>query len=92
MKTFAVPLEKLAGIESIEAIESDKPADSATTLVEDLELYVPLTGLIDIAVEKERIQKELNRLQGMVMGLEKKLGNKEFVSKAPAQVVEKEKQ
>ena len=92
VRSFAIPLERLAGIESIEAMTDTKPKDSATTLVEDLELCVPLTGLIDIAVEKERIRKELERLSGMVTGLEKKLGNEEFVSKAPAQVVEKEQQ
>ena len=51
-----------------------------------------LEGLIDISVERERLEKEINRLSGMLTGVEKKLSNEKFVNNAPADVVEKEKQ
>lgn len=69
-----------------------KPKASASSVVKDAEIYIPLEGLIDISVERERLEKEINRLSGMLTGVEKKLSNDKFVNNAPADVVEKEKQ
>ncbi len=69
-----------------------KPKASASSVVKDAEIYIPLEGLIDISVERERLEKEINRLSGMLTGVEKKLSNEKFVNNAPADVVEKEKQ
>ncbi len=55
------------------------------------EIYIPLKGLIDLDVERQRIEKEINRLEGSLKGIEKKLSNEKFVNNAPADVVEKEK-
>jgi valyl-tRNA synthetase len=93
LQNHAVYFEKLANIESIAVHSSgEKPKEAATGLAGDVELFVPLDGLIDVAVEKERISKEIGRMDGLLRGLEGKLSNADFVARAPKEVVEKEKQ
>ncbi len=68
------------------------PPDKAmSAIVSGAELYLPLAGLIDIAQETERLEKELANLNFEVERVEKKLSNEGFVSKAPAKVIEEEK-
>ena len=85
-------LQKLAQVESLSgAPDIDKPDEAATGIVSDLEIFVPLSGLVDMKKEKERIEIEISRLSGLIQGLDKKLSNKSFIQKAPADVVNKEK-
>ncbi|MEN8191377.1 MAG: valine--tRNA ligase [Bacteroidota bacterium] len=69
----------------------DKPKASASAVVRGCDIFIPLEGLIDLDVERNRITKEINRLEGMMVGVSKKLSNEKFVNNAPAEVVEKEK-
>ncbi len=73
-------------------IDAEKPKASAAAVVDGSEIFIPLEGLIDLDVERERIQKEIGRLQGFMKGIDAKLSNKGFVDNAPAAVVEKERQ
>jgi valyl-tRNA synthetase len=85
-------LTKLAKLESITWLDGGTEAPlSATALVGELEVLVPMAGLIDKDAELARLNKELGRLQGEVKRLGGKLGNAKFVDKAPAQVIEKER-
>jgi valyl-tRNA synthetase len=85
-------IKKLAKVEDLKAGENIvKPKASASAIVKSSEIYVPLEGLIDLDVEKQRLQKEITRLEGSLAGIEKKLSNEKFVSGAPADVVEKER-
>ena len=68
-----------------------KPKASASAVVKGFDLFIPLEGLIDLNVERERTEKEINRLEGMLAGVSKKLKNEKFVNNAPAEVVEKER-
>lgn len=67
------------------------PNKAMTGVVTGAELYLPLAGLIDIAQEIARLEKEVKTLNGEVERIEKKLGNEGFVAKAPAKVIEEEK-
>ena len=58
----------------------------------DWEVSMDLTGLIDIEAELKKQEKELAKLEGFIKGKQAKLSNEAFVSKAPATVIEKEKQ
>lgn len=85
-------IHRLAMVESLETGPSvEKPKETAVGMAEDLEIFVPLEGLIDLGVERQRIQKEIDRLQAQLAGLKKKLANEQFVSRAPKDVVDKER-
>ena len=85
-------IKKLAKVEDFKSGENiAKPKASASAIVNSAEIYVPLEGLIDLDVERQRLQKEITRLEGSLAGIEKKLSNDKFVNGAPAEVVEKEK-
>ena len=91
LKPYQGYFERLAGVESMEfGPDLEKPREAATVLVEDMEVFVPLGGLIDLDMERERMTKEMKRLEKMVQGLRLKLANTEFIQKAPQDVVEKE--
>ncbi|MBK8944909.1 MAG: valine--tRNA ligase [Ignavibacteriae bacterium] len=67
-----------------------KPTASASSVINNCEIYIPLEGIIDLNVERERLQKEIQRLESALVGVLKKLGNEKFVNNAPKDVVEKE--
>lgn len=67
------------------------PEKAMSAVVSGAELYLPLAGLIDIEQEIARLEKELTALNGEVERVQKKLSNKGFVEKAPAQVIEQER-
>ncbi|RMF55566.1 MAG: valine--tRNA ligase [Bacteroidetes bacterium] len=70
----------------------DKPKASASVVVGKHEVYVPLAGMIDLDVERERLEKEIAQKERFLAGVERKLQNEQFVQKAPAEVVERERQ
>ncbi|SHF51362.1 valyl-tRNA synthetase [Microbulbifer donghaiensis] len=85
-------LVKLASLESITWLETGENAPaSATALVGDMELLVPMAGLIDVQAETARLQKEIDKLTKELGRVAGKLQNPKFVDKAPAEVVAKEK-
>lgn len=85
-------IKKLAKVEDLKSGGNiTKPKASASAIVKSSEIYVPLEGLIDLSVERQRLQKEITRLEGSLAGIEKKLSNEKFVGGAPAEVVEKER-
>jgi valyl-tRNA synthetase len=54
----------------------------------DIEVVVPLAGLVDIEAEKKRIEKEIGKTDKEIAGEERRLGNPDFVARAPAEVVD----
>lgn len=86
-------IKSLAQVESLKiGTEISKPPFSASAVVEELEIFIPLEGLIDIAAEKARLDKEIARLEKQVISQSKKISNEKFLKNAPADVVEREKQ
>lgn len=82
--------KRLAGVEEIEW-KGVKPPQSASVVVEGLTLFIPLKGVIDFATEKARLEKEIQRLSGILKSAESKLANPDFIGRAPAEVVESER-
>jgi valyl-tRNA synthetase len=70
---------------------SDKPKDAAALVVGPVEIYVPLAGMIDLAEEKTRLEKELKEAESHIQRLEKLLAG-DFANKAPAHLVAKERE
>jgi valyl-tRNA synthetase len=69
----------------------EAPATSATYNLPGIEIFVDLAGLIDVEAEIAKNKKELEKLGGMILAKEKKLANEGFASRAPADVVQKER-
>ena len=85
-------LNKLAKLESVRVLEAGEEAPmSATALVGDMQVLVPMAGLIDKDAELARLDKEIARLSGEVQRVGGKLSNEGFVAKAPADVLDKER-
>ncbi|MEH6556476.1 MAG: valine--tRNA ligase [Oceanicoccus sp.] len=72
--------------------EGDESPMSATSLVGQMEILVPMAGLIDKDAELLRLNKEIEKLQKDLTRIEGKLNNPKFVDKAPLDVVEKERE
>lgn len=83
---------KLQAIDAFEVgVDLKKPETSASAVIEGSEVYVPLEGLIDLEKERERIQKEIDRLEGFLKSIEGKLNNDGFINNAPEDVVQRER-
>ena len=72
--------------------ESTRPDDAATFIAGDIEIYVPLKGLIDVEAELAKLAKEREKVESKLKQINGKLGNAKFLANAPAEVVGKEKE
>jgi valyl-tRNA synthetase len=68
-----------------------RPANSASGVAGEVQVFLPLGGLIDAEAERKRLGKEIEKLEGFVKAVQAKLANQAFVAKAPAAVVEAER-
>ncbi len=72
-------------------VNMNKPKASASAVVKGCDIFIPLEGLIDLDVERSRIEKEMTRLSASLESVKKKLSNENFVAKAPSDVIERER-
>jgi len=86
-------IKSLAKIESLEITAgADAPAyKSVTAVVGSYQVYLKIEGLIDIEQEKAKLKKEIERTEGFINSVTKKLSNEKFTSNASAEVVENER-
>ncbi|WP_019592164.1 valine--tRNA ligase [Thioalkalivibrio sp. ALRh] len=85
-------LEFLAKPESVTWLDAaDEAPESAMALVDEMQLLIPLAGLIDKDAELARLDKEIGKLDKNLEQSEKRLANASFVDRAPAEVVQKER-
>ena len=83
-------ITNLARLKSLTVFESGtKPKSSATAVVNNATIFVSLEGIIDFDKEAQRLEKEIKKLSAELVTVSKKLENKGFLSKAPADVIEK---
>ncbi len=84
-------IEQLANVGQLSiAPEVERPRNSATLVIGDMQIYV--ADVIDVEAEKKRLEKELANLDKQIAGVEKKLENENFTSRAPAEVVDRERE
>ena len=86
--------KRLAGASAVEFIEPTdaNPEKSASAVTEACELFIPLGELVDIDKEIQRLTKDLKNIEGEIARANGKLNNQGFISKAPAELVEREKE
>ena len=68
----------------------EKPEVSASSVLGEIDLIIPLEGMMNFEEEKNRVEKELKKIAKDLIFLNKKLSNPNFVKKAPAEVIEKD--
>ena len=83
-------LKKMANLEAVNVV-SEKSKGSASFLVGTAEYAVPLGNLIDLDAERKKLEAELQRIEGFLVSVQKKLANERFVQNAPAAVVDMER-
>jgi valyl-tRNA synthetase len=87
-----VYLQKLARLETMTWLSADDTApESAIALVGEMQILIPMAGLIDKTAELARLDKEIQKVRNDLPRVEGKLNNPSFVDKAPADVLEKER-
>jgi valyl-tRNA synthetase len=92
-ESFAHLLQRVGRVESITNLaEGEEPPNSATALLGEVRLLVPMKGLIDVEAERARLEKQLVRVKSDLAKTQGKLGNAKFVNNAPAEVVSQEQQ
>ncbi|HSN16651.1 MAG TPA: valine--tRNA ligase [Gammaproteobacteria bacterium] len=82
----------IARLSGIEVQSQGEPPPSATALLGEMKILVPMAGLIDMDAERARLAKEIARVEGEIGKCQAKLGKPDFVDNAPPAVVEKERQ
>ncbi len=85
--------KQMARLEQLELLYEleKKPEQAVSALLSLAEIYVPLEGIIDVEKEIQRLQKELKAAESDLQKAENKLNNQKFLSKAPPEVIEKER-
>jgi valyl-tRNA synthetase len=94
LKQQAKVIASLAGLNEaeliIESALKNKPQDAVALVVGSVEIYIPLTGMVDAANDKARLEKDLKEAESHIQRLETLLSG-DFASKAPAALIQKEK-
>jgi valyl-tRNA synthetase len=86
VKRYAEFISRLARLESIELTSAPKPG-SVQFVVEEATMALALSNVIDLSVERERLNKEIGKLAAEVEKIDAKLKNEQFVAKAPEDIV-----
>jgi valyl-tRNA synthetase len=91
VKEYLPYLSFLSRSQKVEFSDAAPQEKSSFAVVGDVDVYLPLEGLIDLGLEKSRLEKEMISLDQDIVRLKKKLSNEGFLKKAPEEVVNKEK-
>ena len=85
-------VKSLARVDNISSgMDIAKPKQSATSVVNGMELYIPLKGLVDFEEEKQRMTKRISEIDQLLCAINSKLSNENFLKRAPENVINKEK-
>jgi valyl-tRNA synthetase len=89
-EAFNAVIQKMANVSAIEVV-AEKDATSSAFMIGTDEYAVPLGNMIDVDAEIEKMEAQLQHLEGFLAGVKKKLSNERFVQNAPEQVVAMER-
>ncbi|MBM3600122.1 MAG: valine--tRNA ligase [Alphaproteobacteria bacterium] len=85
-------IARLARLGEMAALDGAVPKGSAQAVLDEATLVLPLAGVIDLAAERQRLGKELDKVGGEIGKIDKKLGNADFMKRAPEEVVEEQRE
>ena len=93
IEEFKSYIKKLCNLENLELVkEADEKKEYASSVINNFEILLSLEGNLNSEIQSEKINKEIDNLKSYLFGLDKKLSNENFLSKASAEIVNKEKQ
>ena len=90
LQDHAEAIIRLARLEGILAGDREVPTGAVQIVLDDATIVLPLSEIIDIARERERLSRELDKARGEIAKLDMKLSNRGFLAKAPEHVVEEQ--
>jgi valyl-tRNA synthetase len=89
VKENTVLIKNLAKLEELELLDSNKrPAAAISATVEDIDLYLHFTGLLDVAKEQRKFSEKIHHLSQLRKSKEERLKNPDFIKKAPKDIVD----
>ncbi|MEW5800506.1 MAG: valine--tRNA ligase [bacterium] len=92
LTTYCEYIVLLARCEDVRiAPDIEKPKNSVSLVIRDMEIYIPLEGLFDFEEERKKLLREMDKIDEKLIFLNKKLANEDFIQKAPSHIVEKER-
>ena len=92
LKEYSAYISDLAKVEEPEiSSNASKPEQAAASVVSDVEIYLPLEGLVNLEEERKKLMEEEEKLVSLLQQTKSRLGDQDFLNKAPASIVEKEK-
>ena len=89
LATHADLITRLARLNAIDVADQSPPG-AVQVIIDEATVALPLAGVIDIAAERARLEKEIQKSEGEIAKVDKKLANDAFVSKAPPAVIEEQ--
>ena len=93
IKSDMAVLKLLAKVENLEISENgEAPENCAKTVAGKLEIFIPMAGLVDLEAERARLSKEIEKTKNMIQNTQGKLSNENFISRAPEEVVNSERE
>jgi valyl-tRNA synthetase len=92
LESYGELIKRLARLSQVDPLAGPSPKGAIQIPLEEAVFILPLAGLIDVAKEKARLSKELSKVEGEIAKTEKKLGNADFVAKAPPEVIDEQRE
>ncbi|MBK8550919.1 MAG: valine--tRNA ligase [Ignavibacteria bacterium] len=85
-------IKKLCNLEKLEIVSSIEGKNNyASSVINNYEIYLSLEGMLNVELQKEKMNKEIDNLKKYLSGLDKKLSNENFLNKASAVIIDSEK-
>ena len=88
-RDLIVPLARLS---SADLLDGETPKGAVLDVIDGAAIVLPVADVIDVSVERARLAREIARLEGEISRMDKKLANRGFLAKAPAEVIETERE
>ena len=85
-------IRRLARLKDIQRLDGEVPGGSVQIVIDEMTAVLPLGEVIDLAKERERLQREVAKVDGEIAKIQKKLANEQFLAKAPEEVIEEQKE
>jgi valyl-tRNA synthetase len=91
LETYDEIIRRMARLETIE-LTAAAPKGALQTVVDEATVILPIADIIDLDKERERLKKQILKLEDDIRKIDQKLENQDFVANAPAEIIEEQKQ